>query len=177
MTAGLHQKTRGKTFSWCHNFGGIDNYHSVSISILDYLLHHGCLQPFFSTILILITILDLQREGGGVESESCKGTCRKGISSAHVATFNHGPYSFSFGQFIIFLPMYVHLPVQECNVEEIPDEEEPPAKSSKDKKANGPDSGKASSLVFKITSKIPYKTVLKGTYIIVHSGVNFPSYV
>ncbi|KAH9782061.1 Dynamin-2A [Citrus sinensis] len=44
---------------------------------------------------------------------------------------------------------------------EIPEEEEPPAKSSKDKKANGPDSGKAPSLVFKITSKIPYKTVLK----------------
>ncbi|KAJ4713878.1 Dynamin-like [Melia azedarach] len=56
--------------------------------------------------------------------------------------------------------------LEECNVEEIPDEEEPPAKSSKDKKANGPDSGKASSLVFKITSKIPYKTVLKA-----HSAV------
>lgn len=58
--------------------------------------------------------------------------------------------------------MYVHLLAQECNIEEIPDEEEPPAKSSKDKKANGPDSVKAPSLVFKITSKIPYKTVLKG---------------
>ncbi|ESR55005.1 hypothetical protein CICLE_v10018754mg [Citrus x clementina] len=52
--------------------------------------------------------------------------------------------------------------LEECNIEEIPEEEEPPAKSSKDKKANGPDSGKAPSLVFKITSKIPYKTVLKG---------------
>ena len=52
--------------------------------------------------------------------------------------------------------------VQECNIEEASDEEEPPAKSSKDKKANGPDSGKAPSLVFKITSKVPYKTVLKG---------------
>lgn len=51
--------------------------------------------------------------------------------------------------------------LEECNIEEIPEEEEPPAKSSKDKKANGPDSGKAPSLVFKITSKIPYKTVLK----------------
>lgn len=51
--------------------------------------------------------------------------------------------------------------LEECNIEEIPDEEEPPAKSSKDKKANGPDSVKAPSLVFKITSKIPYKTVLK----------------
>ena len=35
-------------------------------------------------------------------------------------------------------------------------------KSSKDKKANGPDSGKG--LVFKITSKVPYKTVLKGVF-------------
>ncbi|KAL9437552.1 hypothetical protein AB3S75_023424 [Citrus x aurantiifolia] len=50
---------------------------------------------------------------------------------------------------------------QECNIGEIPEEEEPPAKSLKDKKANGPDYGKAPSLVFKITSKIPYKTVLK----------------
>lgn len=50
---------------------------------------------------------------------------------------------------------------QECNIEEVSDEEEPPSKSSKDKKANGPDS-KGPSLVFKITSKVPYKTVLKG---------------
>lgn len=52
--------------------------------------------------------------------------------------------------------------MQECNIEEGSDEEEPQSKSSKDKKANGPDSGKAPSLVFKITSKVPYKTVLKG---------------
>lgn len=51
--------------------------------------------------------------------------------------------------------------IQECNLEEV-EEEEPPAKSSKDKKANGPDSGKG--LVFKITSKVPYKTVLKGAF-------------
>ncbi|KAH9782252.1 Dynamin-2A [Citrus sinensis] len=51
--------------------------------------------------------------------------------------------------------------LEECNIEEIPEEEEPLAKSLKDKNANGPDSGKAPSLVFKITSKIPYKTVLK----------------
>lgn len=51
--------------------------------------------------------------------------------------------------------------IQECNLEEV-EEEEPPAKSSKDKKANGPDSGKG--LVFKITSKVPYKTVLKGVF-------------
>ncbi|OVA11619.1 Dynamin central domain [Macleaya cordata] len=56
--------------------------------------------------------------------------------------------------------------LEECNIEEISDEEEPPSKSSKDKKANGPDSGKASNLVFKITSKVPYKTVLKA-----HSAV------
>ncbi|KAA3468438.1 dynamin-2A-like [Gossypium australe] len=49
-------------------------------------------------------------------------------------------------------------------IEEIPDEEEPAPKSSKDKKANGSD--KQPSLVFKITSKVPYKTVLKA-----HSAV------
>ncbi|KAL9342254.1 hypothetical protein Peur_065579 [Populus x canadensis] len=54
---------------------------------------------------------------------------------------------------------------KECNIEEVPDEEGPPPKSSKDKKANGPDA-KAPSLVFKITSKVPYKTVLKA-----HSAV------
>lgn len=50
--------------------------------------------------------------------------------------------------------------LEECNIEEVVDEEAP-SKSSKDKKANGPDSGKAPSLVFKISSKVPYKTVLK----------------
>ncbi|OAY58763.1 dynamin-2A [Manihot esculenta] len=54
--------------------------------------------------------------------------------------------------------------LEECNIEEVPDEE-PPSKSSKDKKANGPDS-KTPSLLFKITSKVPYKTVLKA-----HSAV------
>lgn len=52
--------------------------------------------------------------------------------------------------------------MQECSIEEIPDEEEPAPKSSKDKKANGAD--KQPSLVFKITSKVPYKTVLKGMF-------------
>lgn len=51
---------------------------------------------------------------------------------------------------------------QECIVDEVPDEEETPAKSSKDKKANGPDAGKGPGLVFKITSRVQYKTVLKG---------------
>ncbi|TYG59268.1 hypothetical protein ES288_D08G288300v1 [Gossypium darwinii] len=54
--------------------------------------------------------------------------------------------------------------LEECSIEEIPDEEEPAPKSSKDKKANGSD--KQPSLVFKITSKVPYKTVLKA-----HSAV------
>ncbi|XP_057502438.1 dynamin-2A-like [Actinidia eriantha] len=56
--------------------------------------------------------------------------------------------------------------LEECNIEEVSEEEDPPSKSSKDKKANGPDSGKAPSLVIKITSKVPYKTVLKA-----HNGV------
>ncbi|KAF7836380.1 dynamin-2B-like [Senna tora] len=55
--------------------------------------------------------------------------------------------------------------LEECNIEEVSDEEDPPPKSSKDKKSNGPDSGKAS-LVFKITSRVQYKTVLKA-----HSAV------
>lgn len=51
---------------------------------------------------------------------------------------------------------------QECNIEEVSDEEETSSKSSKDKKANGPSSDKGTNLVFKITSRVPYKTVLKG---------------
>ncbi|KAL6194467.1 hypothetical protein ACLB2K_035551 [Fragaria x ananassa] len=53
---------------------------------------------------------------------------------------------------------------KECNVEEIEEEEPAPSKSSKDKKANGPE--KSPSLAFKFTSKVPYKTVL-----IAHSSV------
>ncbi|XVF23131.1 hypothetical protein REPUB_Repub13aG0011400 [Reevesia pubescens] len=56
--------------------------------------------------------------------------------------------------------------LEECNIEEVADDEGSTSKSSKDKKANGPDSGKGSSLVFKITSRVPYKTVLKA-----HSAV------
>ncbi|XP_057450685.1 dynamin-2B-like [Lotus japonicus] len=55
--------------------------------------------------------------------------------------------------------------LEECNIEEVSDEGDPPPKSSKDKKSNGPDSGKVN-LVFKITSRVPYKTVLKA-----HSAV------
>ena len=51
--------------------------------------------------------------------------------------------------------------MQEYNIEEIANEDEPPPKSSKSKKENGPE--KSPNLVFKITSKVPYKTVLKGT--------------
>ncbi|KAL3755385.1 hypothetical protein ACJRO7_002436 [Eucalyptus globulus] len=54
----------------------------------------------------------------------------------------------------------------ECNLKEISDDDEPPIKGSKDKKSNGPDSGKGPGLVFKITSKVPHKTVLKA-----HSAV------
>ncbi|KAI4296151.1 hypothetical protein L6164_036133 [Bauhinia variegata] len=56
--------------------------------------------------------------------------------------------------------------LEECNIEEMSDDDEASGKSSKDKKANGPDSGKGSNLIFKITSKVPYKTVMKA-----HSAV------
>ncbi|KAL8485844.1 hypothetical protein ACS0TY_027947 [Phlomoides rotata] len=60
--------------------------------------------------------------------------------------------------------------LEECNLEEVSEDEEapppPPPKSSKDKKANGPDAGKGPSLLFKLTSRVPYKTVLKA-----HSAV------
>ncbi|KAK4788234.1 hypothetical protein SAY86_019553 [Trapa natans] len=49
--------------------------------------------------------------------------------------------------------------LSECTIEEVPDDEEGSSKSSKDKKSNGPESGKG--LVFKISSKVAYKTVLK----------------
>ncbi|KAM0827442.1 hypothetical protein ACQ4PT_068169 [Festuca glaucescens] len=53
--------------------------------------------------------------------------------------------------------------LEECNLEEV--EEEEPSKSLKDsKKANGPEKGP--SLVFKITNRVAYKTVLKA-----HSAV------
>ncbi|KAL9353709.1 hypothetical protein Peur_051679 [Populus x canadensis] len=56
--------------------------------------------------------------------------------------------------------------LEECNIEEVSEEEEAPSKSSKDKRANGPSSEKGPSLVFKITSRVQYKTVLKA-----HSAV------
>ncbi|XP_008788765.1 LOW QUALITY PROTEIN: dynamin-2A-like [Phoenix dactylifera] len=56
--------------------------------------------------------------------------------------------------------------LEECNIEEVSDEDEPPKSKKELKKENGPDSGKGPRLVFKITSKVPYKTVLKA-----HSAV------
>ncbi|WOH04488.1 hypothetical protein DCAR_0623897 [Daucus carota subsp. sativus] len=55
--------------------------------------------------------------------------------------------------------------IEDASEEEEPPSKEPPSKSSKDKKANGPDAGKPN-LVFKITNKVAYKTVLKA-----HSAV------
>lgn len=72
------------------------------------------------------------------------------------------------------------LGIQECNIEEVAEEEETSSKSSKDKKSNGPSSEKAPSLVFKITSRVPYKTVLKGirnylfNFFLFHRYVTFP---
>ncbi|XP_050209812.1 dynamin-2A [Mercurialis annua] len=54
--------------------------------------------------------------------------------------------------------------LEECNIEELSEDDESSSKSSKDKKANGPDKG--ANLTFKITSRVPYKTVLKA-----HSAV------
>ncbi|KAE8728604.1 Dynamin-2A [Hibiscus syriacus] len=53
---------------------------------------------------------------------------------------------------------------RECNIEEVADDEGGSSKSSKDKKGTVPE--KYPSLIFKITSRIPYKTVLKA-----HSAV------
>uniref|UniRef100_A0A0D9WNU9 dynamin GTPase n=1 Tax=Leersia perrieri TaxID=77586 RepID=A0A0D9WNU9_9ORYZ len=53
--------------------------------------------------------------------------------------------------------------LEECNLEEV-EEEEPPKSLKDSKKANGPEKGP--SLVFKITNRVAYKTVLKA-----HSAV------
>ncbi|KOM48382.1 hypothetical protein LR48_Vigan07g208600 [Vigna angularis] len=55
---------------------------------------------------------------------------------------------------------------QECNIEEVENEDDPPSKSSKDKKSNRPDSGKVN-IVFKITNRVPYKSVLKAHSVVV----------
>ncbi|GER34215.1 dynamin family protein [Striga asiatica] len=51
--------------------------------------------------------------------------------------------------------------LEECNLEEVSEEEAAPSKSSKDKKGNSPDVEKPPSLLFKLTSRVQYKTVLK----------------
>lgn len=61
-------------------------------------------------------------------------------------------------------------------MEELNDDEEPQSKSSKNKKANGPDN--VPGLAFKLTSKVPYKTVLKGIFMCrnFHSQEHLVSY-
>ncbi|CAL9191011.1 unnamed protein product [Musa hybrid cultivar] len=54
--------------------------------------------------------------------------------------------------------------LEECNLEEVSDEDDPPKSSKDSKKAKGPEKGP--SLIFKLTSKVAYKTVLKA-----HSAV------
>lgn len=65
----------------------------------------------------------------------------------------------------------MHSLTQECVIEEVSEDgtNDEPVKSSKgSKKANGPDASKASaSLDFKIISKVPYKTVVKGVHLLV----------
>ncbi|CAO2188250.1 unnamed protein product [Urochloa humidicola] len=51
--------------------------------------------------------------------------------------------------------------LEDCKIEEILDDEDPPRSSKDSKKANMLDNGKDSSLMFKITHKIGYKNVLK----------------
>nr|CAB3482992.1 unnamed protein product [Digitaria exilis] len=51
--------------------------------------------------------------------------------------------------------------LEDCNLEEVLDDEDPPRSSKDSKKANVLDTGKDSSLMFKITHKIAYKNVLK----------------
>ncbi|KAL8459733.1 hypothetical protein ACS0TY_037008 [Phlomoides rotata] len=64
--------------------------------------------------------------------------------------------------------------LEECNLEELTEDEEAPSKSSKDKKANGPDAGKTPSLAFKLTSRVQYKTVLKAHSAVVLKAESVP---
>ncbi|KAJ6852194.1 dynamin-2A-like [Iris pallida] len=61
--------------------------------------------------------------------------------------------------------------LEDCNIEEVNDEE-PPKSSKSSKKANGPDTGKDSSRIFKITSKVPYKSVLKAHSVVLLEAEN-----
>ncbi|KAL5222266.1 hypothetical protein ABZP36_026979 [Zizania latifolia] len=51
--------------------------------------------------------------------------------------------------------------LEECNLEETLDEEDPPRSSKDSKKATVPDFGKSPGLIFMITHKVAYKNVLK----------------
>ncbi|KQJ98317.1 hypothetical protein BRADI_3g36167v3 [Brachypodium distachyon] len=51
--------------------------------------------------------------------------------------------------------------LEECNLEEVLEEEDPPRSSKDSKRASGPDFEKAPDLIFKITNKVAYKLVLK----------------
>ncbi|KAM0851179.1 hypothetical protein ACQ4PT_052598 [Festuca glaucescens] len=62
--------------------------------------------------------------------------------------------------------------LEECNLEEILDEEDPPRSSKDSRRSSGTDFGKAPSLVFKITNKVAYKHVLKGNLISVFLTYN-----
>lgn len=53
--------------------------------------------------------------------------------------------------------------LQECNLEEVLDEEDPTRSLKDPKKPNVPDIG-TPGLIFKITHKVAYKNVLKGTF-------------
>jgi dynamin GTPase len=66
---------------------------------------------------------------------------------------------------LFFVSKFTVCILQECNLEEILDEEDPPRSSKDSRRSSGTDFGKAPSLVFKITNKVAYKHVLKGNLI------------
>lgn len=77
---------------------------------------------------------------------------------------------------VIILIIIFIFSIQDCTIEEVSDDDETSSKSGKNKKSNGPD--KSSNLMFKLTTKIPYKTVLKGMHkyqITVHYRLGFSS--
>ncbi|URD74557.1 Dynamin GTPase effector domain [Musa troglodytarum] len=60
--------------------------------------------------------------------------------------------------------------LEECNLEEVSDEDDPPKSSKETKKAKGPEKGP--SLIFKLTSKVAYKTVLKAHSVVALKAEN-----
>jgi hypothetical protein len=62
--------------------------------------------------------------------------------------------------------------MQDCILVELLDAEDPPRSSRDSKNKNVSDIDKDSSLMFKITHKIAYKNVLKGTYTYVLQQIN-----